>query len=76
MDGASCAEAWVLFWDAATDFGTEHITVRKVAAHLPFRAVGEGLITLQDWMGNRRADVEAKRGAALHPSNLRQVQAA
>ena len=75
-DGARCGEAWMLFWAAAEDFGLQHITVRKVAAHLPFSAVREGRVSLQDWTGNRRADLEAKRGAALHPHNSSQVKAA
>ena len=76
QDGSRCGEAWMLFWAAAEDFGLQHITVRKVAAHLPFSAVREGRVSLQDWTGNHRADLEAKRGAALHPHNSSQVKAA
>ena len=72
-DASRCGEAWRLFWAAAQDFGLSHISVRKVPAHLPFAAVAEGRITFQDWVGNGRADLEAKKVAALHPSNAQVV---
>ena len=67
-DGSKCGEAWALFSAAADDFGLAHITVREVAAHLPYSAVFDGRITFQAWIGNRRADLEAKKGVTLHPS--------
>ena len=75
-DGSKCGAAWTLFWAAAGDFGLTHISVRKVPAHMPFPAVTEGRISYCDWVGNRRADLEAKRGAALHPCNQEHVQSA
>ena len=75
-DGARCGEAWRLFWAAADDFGLSHIRVRKVQAHLPYRAVTEGRISYGDWVGNKRADEEAKKGASLHPGNQSAVDAA
>ena len=75
-DGSKCGEAWALFWAAAGDFGLPHISVRTVLAHLPFTAVVEGRISYCDWVGNRRADLEAKKGVALHPCNREHVQAA
>ena len=67
--GGKNAEAWVLFWQAARDFGLHCIVIKKVPAHKPFLAVCQGLLTYKDWLGNRKADELAKRGVPLHPPN-------
>ena len=65
--GAKGAEAWRIFWDVARDFGVEQIAGRKVQTQKPFS-------TFRDWLGHRKADELAKRGAEVHPSNAQQAQ--
>ena len=66
--GARYGEAWKLFWSRAVDFGTANVVIRNVPAHKPFSAVGEGVISFRDWLGNRKADEMARLGAAQHPT--------
>ena len=42
-----------------------HATIKKVKAHLPFSAVEEGKLTLEQWLGNCVADAAADAAAAL-----------
>ena len=72
--GSKNGEAWRIFWRIADDFGLDHIRIRKVPAHKPLSAVDEGLISYDDWVGNRAADEMARQGARLHPSNEQAVQ--
>ena len=60
------ADIWRLFWQAATDFGTNNIEVRKVKGHATLADVAEGRSTVFERWGNIQADKAAKRGARLH----------
>ena len=64
------ADIWRLIWAAVSDFGLSHITLQKVRAHVALARIQDGSVdcTWQDWFGNKIADLQAKQGAACHPS--------
>ena len=64
------ADIWRAIWDAAEDFGLEHVTLVKIRSHTSLARVRDGSAgcTWTDWAGNRAADSSAKKGAAIHPA--------
>ena len=70
---ANDADVWIAIRRILHARGPGVTQLQKVPAHLPFSAVGEGLITGQEWWGNNTADVAAKDGSADRPPYISQV---
>ena len=64
------ADLWARLWEAvdARPGGAEHVQIKKIKAHQSLASVRAGAAdcSMQQWLGNRQADILARRGADEH----------
>ena len=54
---------WKAIWERLLQVPRDHVTLRHVPAHLGLSDVETGILSKEDWEGNRAADEQAKKGA-------------
>ena len=64
-------ELWAMIWEKLNDIGlgTDGIIITKVKAHVSPSKFDYGTIARMNAVGNGFADVQARRGAAAHPTS-------
>ena len=55
--------AWKAIWERLSQVPRDHVTLRHVPAHLGWSDVETGILSKEDWEGNKAADEQAKKGA-------------